>query len=249
MVMNKQKIQPFKFAVTAVFTALVCIVTVIFSIYVPATKGFFNIGESMIFLSALLFGPFVGAFSGGVGAMLADLLLNYPHYAPATLFIKACEGAVVGMLNKRNPKFSSKFRWRFFTMILGVVAGVLLGWIGSTYYSGEVQLTLGWSTYILYLPMEFWLILGTIVIISISALGFLARLEFGWMVFSVVAGGFVMVSGYFLYQMFLIYPLFKIEAVAIAEVPINIGQMIIGAIVALPIAKVVWRIFPYLKEK
>jgi len=249
MAMNGQKIQPFKFAVTAVFTALVCIVTVIFSIYIPATEGFFNIGESMIFLAALLFGPFVSAFSGGVGAMLADLLLNYPHYAPATLFIKACEGAIVGMLKKKNPKFRSNFQWKFFTMIIGVVTGVLLGWIGSTYYSGEIQLTLGWNTYAFYLPMEFWLILGAMVTISISALGFLANPEFGWMVFSVIAGGFVMVSGYFLYQMFLIYPLFKIEVVAIAEVPINIGQMIIGAIVALPVAKVLWCIFPYLKEK
>lgn len=249
MFMSEPKIQPFKFAVTAVFTALVCIVTVIFSIYVPATEGFFNIGESMVFLAALLFGPFVGAFSGGVGAMLADLLLNYPHYAPATLFIKACEGAVVGMLKKRNPKFRSKFQWKFFTMLLGVVAGILLGWVGSTYYSGEIQLTIGWSTFIFYVPMEFWLILGAIVAVFISVLGFLADPEFGWMIFSVVVGGFVMVSGYFLYQMFLIYPLFKIEVVAIAEVPVNIGQMIIGAIVALPIAKAVWRIFPYLKEK
>lgn len=249
MVMTETKIQPFKLAVTAVFTALVCIVTVIFSIYVPATEGFFNIGESMVFLAALLFGPFVGAFSGGVGAMLADLLLNYPHYAPATLFIKACEGAVVGVLKKRNPKFSSRFQWKFFTMLLGVVAGVLLGWVGSTYYSGDIQLTLGWSAFTFYVPIEFWLVLGAIVAISISVLGFLADPEFGWLVFSVVVGGFVMVSGYFLYQMFLIYPLFQIEAVAIAEVPINIGQMIIGAIVALPIAKVVWRILPYLKEK
>ncbi|MEM3730892.1 MAG: ECF transporter S component [Candidatus Bathyarchaeia archaeon] len=247
--MQKSKIEPFKFAVTAVFTALVCIVTVIFSIYVPATEGFFNVGESMVFLSALLFGPFVGAFSGGVGSMLADLILNYPHYAPATLFIKACEGAVVGMLKKRNPKLRSKLQWKLLTMILGVFAGILLGWIGSTYYSGEIELTLGWSIYNLYIPVEFWLALGAIVAISISTLGFLAEPEFGWMVFSVVVGGFVMVSGYFLYQTFLIYPLFKIEVVAIAEVPVNIGQMVIGAIVALPIAKVVWRIFPYLKEK
>jgi hypothetical protein len=58
-----------------------------------------------------------------------------------------------------------------------------------------------------------------------------------------------MVLGYFLYEWFLIYPLFNIPAVAVAEVPINIGQMIIGTIVALPIVKVAWRAFPYLKEK
>jgi len=242
-------ISPFNLAVTAVFTALVCVVTIIFSIYVPATEGFFNIGESMVFLSALLFGPLVGAFAGGVGSMLADLLLGYPHYAPATLIIKACEGAVVGTVKKRNPKFSSRLHWKFFTMVLGVVAGFLLGWVGTAYYSGELELTLGSGLSVLYVPAESWIFLGVITALSIAALGLLAEPEFGWTVFSVIVGGFVMVLGYFLYQRFLIYPLFKIEVVAIAEIPVNIGQMVIGATVALPIAKIVWRVLPYLKEK
>jgi len=242
-------ISPFNLAVTAVFTALVCVVTIIFSIYVPATEGFFNIGESMVFLSALLFGPFVGAFAGGVGSMLADLILGYPYYAPATLIIKACEGAVVGTIKRRNPKLSSRLHWKFFTMILGIVAGFMLGSVGTAYYSGEVQLTLGWGSFMLYVPAEFWIFLGVITALSIAALGFLAEPEFGWTIFSIIVGGLVMVSGYFLYQRFLIFPLFKIEAVAIAEIPINIGQMIIGAIVALPLAKIVWRVLPYLKEK
>ena len=250
MKMTKLKtMSPSNLAITAVFTALVCVVTIIFSIYVPATEGFFNIGESMVFLSALLFGPFVGAFAGGVGSMLADLFLGFPHYAPATLVIKACEGGIVGMLKKRNPKLSSGLHWKFFTVVLGVVAGFLLGWVGTTYYSGEVELTLGSGVFVFFVPTEFWILLGVITALSVAALGLLADPEFGWTVFSVIVGGFVMVLGYFLYQRFLIYPLFKIEVVAIAEIPVNIGQMVIGATVALPIAKIVWRVLPYLKEK
>jgi uncharacterized membrane protein len=245
----KHKISTFNLAATAVFTGLVCIATMIFSIYVPATEGFFNVGESMVFLSALLFGPFVGAFAGGVGSMLADILLGYPHYAPGTLFIKACEGAVVGALKKRNPKLRSKLQWKLLTTILGVVAGVLLGWIGSIYYSGEVELTLGWWVFKLYIPTYFWVFLGVAIAISIAAIGFIADPEFGWVIFSTITGGFCMVVGYFLYQWLLIYPLFKIEVVAAAEVPVNIGQMLIGTIVALPIVKVVWRSAPYLKER
>lgn len=246
---RKKAISPFDLALAAVFTALVCVVTIMFSIYVPDTQGFFNIGESMVFLSALLFGPFAGAFAGGMGSMLADLLLGYPHYAPATLIIKACEGAIVGALKKRNPKFSSTLNWKFFTLVLGVVAGFLLGWAGTARYSGEVELTLGTGSFMFYVPAEFWLILGVITTLSIAALGFLADPQFGWTVFSVITGGFIMVLGYFIYQQFFIGPLFNIEAVAIAEIPVNIGQMIIGATVALPIAKIVWRALPYLKEK
>jgi len=246
---REKAISPFNLAVTAVFTALVCVATMIFSIYIPATKGFFNIGESMVFLSALFFGPFIGAFAGGVGAALADLLLGFPHYAPATIIVKACEGAVVGALKKRNPKFSSRLNWKFFTAILGIIAGLLLGWVGTAYFSGEAELTLGTGSFMLYVPAEFWLFLGGITAFSIITLGFLTDPEFGWTVFSVITGGFIMVLGYFLYQLFLIGPLFNIEVVAIVEIPVNIGQMIIGAAVALPITKIIWRALPYLKQK
>jgi uncharacterized membrane protein len=242
-------VSPSELAATAVFTAIVCIVTIIFSIYVPATEGFFNIGESMVFLSALLFGPFVGAFAGGVGSMLADLFLGFPYYAPATLVIKACEGGIVGTLKKRNPQLSSSLHWKFFTIALGIVAGFLLSWVGTSYYSGEITLTLGSGEFVFFVPAEFWILLGCVTALSIIALGLLTDPQFGWTVFSVIVGGFVMVFGYFMYQLFLIYPLFNIEVVAIAEIPVNIGQMVIGAIIALPIAKIVWRILPYLKEK
>lgn len=242
-------VSPFNLAVTAVFTALVCVTTMMLSIYVPATQGFFNVGEAMIFLSAILFGPFVGAFAGGVGSMIADLLLGFPHYAPATLIIKACEGAVVGMLKKKNPKFRSSIYWRLFTLLLGIGIGFLLAWVGASYYSGTGEIALGPLNFMVYIPVEFWLIIGAITAVSIAALGFLADPEFSWTVFSVVTGGFVMVSGYFLYQTFLIYPLFNIEVLAILEIPVNIGQMIIGAIVALPVAKIVLRSVPYLRDK
>lgn len=240
---------PLNLAVTAVFTALVCVTTMMLSIYVPATQGFFNVGEAMIFLSAILFGPFVGAFAGGFGSMLADLLLGFPHYAPATLIVKACEGAVVGTLKKKNPKFRSSVYWRFFTLFLGIVIGFLLAWVGASYYSGAGEIALGSIIFMIYIPVEFWLILGAITVLSMAALGFLADPEFSWTVFSVVTGGFVMVLGYFLYQTFFLYPLFNIEVVAILEIPVNIGQMIIGAIVALPVAKIVLRSIPYLRNK
>jgi len=236
-------------ATIAIFTALVCVATVIFSIYVPATQGFFNVGESMVFLAALLFGPVVGAFAGGVGSMLADMFLGFWHYAPATLIVKACEGAVVGWLKKSNPKLISRLHWKLFTVALGIITALLLGWIGITYYSGEVELTLGSEMFTFFIPAEFWLFLGFGTATSIIVLGLVADPEFGWTIFSVIAGGFIMVLGYFLYQQFLIYPLFNIEVVAILEIPVNIGQMIIGAIVALPIARLILRSVPYLREK
>jgi len=236
-----------RLSITAIFTSLVFVATTIFSIYVPQTKGFFNIGETMVFTTALLFGPFVGAFAGGVGSMLADLFLGFPQYAPATLVIKACEGAVVGVLNRKRLRFGSKLQWKVFTVTFGLIAGILLGAIGSLYYSGSVELYIGFPppespTLSLFVPTEFWYSLGVLVILLISLTGFVFEPEFGWFVFSTLIGGSVMITGYFLYQQFFL------GVLAVAEIPVNIGQMTIGLIVALPIVRAIWRFLPSLKS-
>lgn len=234
-------------SITAIFTSLVFVATVIFSIYVPHTEGFFNIGETMVYTTALLFGPLVGAFAGGVGSTLADLFLGYSQYAPATLVIKACEGAVVGIFTQKRPKFTSKLQWKGFTVAFGLIAGVLLATIGSLYYSGSAKLYIGFPppenpTLVFFVPKEFWYSLGVLVVLLISLTGFVFEPEFGWFVFSTLAGGSLMIMGYFLYEQFFL------GVLAVAEIPVNIGQMTIGLIVALPIVRAIWRYLPSLKS-
>lgn len=238
-------------ALAAVCTALVCLVTMIFSVYIPDTQGFFNIGETMVFTTALVCGPIVGGFAGGVGSCLADIFLGYWYYAPATLVIKASEGALVGILGRRRPQFLSKLSWKTFTLCTGLIIGTLLGVIGSVYYSGTVQLFLGIPpptdpNVVFSVPPMFWYVLGAIVVLLISSAGFLLEPEFGWLAFATLLGGAVMVTGYFLYQNFFLFRLFGIEVIAIAEIPINIGQMLVGSVAALPIARVLRRSVPQL---
>ncbi|MDO8124404.1 MAG: ECF transporter S component, partial [Candidatus Hermodarchaeota archaeon] len=47
-------------SITALMAALVAVLTMAFQIYVPATTGYFNLGEVGVFISAILFGPIVG---------------------------------------------------------------------------------------------------------------------------------------------------------------------------------------------
>lgn len=238
--LRKRALSILNLVFAAISTALVCAATMLFSVYVPATRGFFNIGESMVFLSAILFGPLVGALSGGLGSMLADLLLGYPHYAPATLVIKAFEGFIVGLLSNRNPRFS-RLGWK--TLILGLVVGALLAIVGSGYYSGSMELTIGRMVLSLYVPEAFWLALGSVAAASIILAGLLAEPEVGWLILSVIVGGLTMVLGYFVYQMYFLFPLFGIEAYALAEVPVNIGQVIVGLIIAVPVSRVIRKCF------
>lgn len=242
-----------RLALAAVSTSLVCVATMIFSVYVPATRGFFNVGETMIYIAALLFGPVTGAFAGGVGSSLADVLLNYWYYAPATLVIKACEGAVVGILGRRKPKFHSRQMWMVFTLVIGLVIQALVGVIGASYLSGTTELRLGIPppenpNVIFFVPPAMWFVLGALVALLVSLTGLMTEPEVGWLVFTTLIGGAVMVTGYFLYQQFLLFPLFGIGVFAPAEIPINIGQMLIGVVVALPTVKILLRSLPQLKR-
>ena len=50
-------------AQAAIMAALVAVTTLLFVIPIPATSGYFNLGETFIYVSALLFGPLVGGNS------------------------------------------------------------------------------------------------------------------------------------------------------------------------------------------
>jgi len=89
-------------AVTGIMTALVCVGTLIIRIPIPQTKGYINIGDSMIFLSALLYGVRIGGFAGGVGSALADLIGGFGNWAPFTFVIKGIEGVLVGKISRKN---------------------------------------------------------------------------------------------------------------------------------------------------
>jgi len=245
---EKRTLSALQISIAAVFTALVCASTMVLSIYLPATRGYFNIGETMIYITALIFGPYVGAFAGGVGSMLADIFLGYGHYAPATLMIKACEGAIVGSLSRKVFASKNAAYWKVFTLIVGVIIGAILCLVGLTYYTGETELYLGIPppenpSVIINVSPVFWYGLGSAVAVLIALTGFLFEPEFGWTVVSILAGGLEMVLGYFLYEYFVL-----IGPGAIAEVPINIGQMTVGLIVAVPVVKVVWRYLPDLRR-
>lgn len=239
-----------RLSVTGVFTALVCIATISFTIYVPSTRGYFNIGETMVYTAALLFGPLVGAFAGGVGSMLADVFLCYYYYAPATLVIKALEGFLAGFLSRKGQAFvksHTRREWRIFTIEIGILVGILISLIGFLYYSGFVELYSGIvsienPTSTFFIPVEFWFGIGILSIIIITVLALISEPEFSLTVIACIFGGLLMVFGYFLYeQLFL-------GVFALAEVPVNIGQMTIGVIVAAPIVRIIKQALPQLKS-
>ena len=95
-------------AASAVMGALVCVTTLLIQIPIPATKGFFNVGDALVMVSALTFGPIVGFFAGGFGSSLADLMGGWYVWVPFTLVIKGIEGFLAGAVTVLDEKQGTK---------------------------------------------------------------------------------------------------------------------------------------------
>ena len=236
----------FRVSVTAVFTALIAAATMVFSIYVPATRGYFNIGETMVYTTALLFGPLIGGLAGGVGSMISDIMLNFPQYAPGTLVIKATEGVIVGYLGNRLFSIRPKMNWKIISILTGLLAATILGSLGITYYSGPTEASIGFpgtaqTIITLDIPIVLWVALAALIFAVVASLGFSSEPQFSLMVFAVLAGGAEMVLGYFLYESSVL----GLGWAALAEIPFNLGQAAVGLLVSIPLVKAIRRRIPF----
>jgi uncharacterized membrane protein len=114
-------------ALKGLLIAAVTLATML-SMPVPGFRLYFNFGEGIIYLAALLLGPVWGAAAGGIGAAMADLLLGYPLWAPFTLLIKGTEGYIVGRIGKQHPALGIAAGAAVMIAGYSTVAGILYGW-------------------------------------------------------------------------------------------------------------------------
>jgi uncharacterized membrane protein len=121
-------VSPRTVAVYGVLTALTAAVTMTIAIPFPPTRGFFNLGDAMVFFSAFVFGWRAGLICGGIGSAAADVLLGYVFFSPITLIAKGTEGLVAGLVSKAISRKS-------LAMAIAVGAGGLCMITG--YFVGE----------------------------------------------------------------------------------------------------------------
>ena len=247
-------------ASTAVFTAFVAVTTMAFTVFIPATKGYFDIGEIMVYIVAMLMGPYVGAFAGGVGSAISDSILA-PQYAPGTLIIKGTEGYLVGYLTSKGAAALSPRTWKIVSVGIAAFLAVLVGLIGVGSLSGPQQLYLGLSNgpnalgigpFVIpanatigpqysasfVVPSVLWVLVGVAVFALIVAGGLRLEPMVGWTILSVLVGGAAMVTGYFLYESIALQLGFVTASI---EVPINMGQVLVGLMVSIPVVRSIRR--------
>jgi uncharacterized membrane protein len=232
------------------YTIITFVATVLLTVETPATGGYFNLGEAAIYVIAYLAPPLLTAISSGLGPALADLVLGYWYFAPATFLIKFCEGLTVSKL----LGFLRGGKGRGLATVIRVIA-LLLG-LGLTYtvinlsfgggassieFSWTPTAILGIAIPIPHLRVEIssyiWIAVAvafiTIVLLYVVLL---------WgkpYAIAMAVGGMIMVTGYFLYEYFVSNPiiLHRDPIGAIFEIPVNIGQFVAGVVLAYPVVQ------------
>jgi len=128
---RKEFVSPKILARYGVLMALTAAVTMATFVPFAPTKGYFNLGDSMVFFSALTFGARAGGICGGFGSAAADILLGSGYFAPLTLVAKGAEGAVSGFFGRMKGGHK-------LAVVLGITAGGTC--MVLTYFLGELML-------------------------------------------------------------------------------------------------------------
>lgn len=109
------------------------------AIHVPSLNGgVVHLGDSMIFLTAVVFGGRYAAISGAIGMTLFDILSGYSVWAPYTFVIKAVMGFIAGSIAYAGGSKGKNVYKNALGMLL---AGI---WMIGGYYLAEVMISGNW---------------------------------------------------------------------------------------------------------
>lgn len=90
-------------ALIGALTALAWITTMVIRVPIPATTGYFNVGDVFVILAGLWLGPRAGLIVGAIGPTVADAI-GYPQFILATAVTKGLEGLIAGIIAKHRPQ-------------------------------------------------------------------------------------------------------------------------------------------------
>ena len=129
---NKSEVkQLVNVGIIAAFATLAFIGTLVIRIPIPATGGYFNLGDTFVMIAALLYGPLVGGFVGLIGPAAADAV-GFPQFILATAVVKGLEGLVVGIIG-------GKARAGAYTkVVIALVLGIII--LVAGYYIFEASI-------------------------------------------------------------------------------------------------------------
>lgn len=116
----------FKMCTTAMFTAMIFVLTRFVS--VPVASGYVHFGDALVYIVASVLGGPWAFFAAAIGESLADIAYGMAYYAPATLIVKALIATPFVLTYKKSEKILTPI-----TALMTVVSGVIT--VGGYYIS------------------------------------------------------------------------------------------------------------------
>lgn len=221
-------VSPRTVALYGILAALTTAIT--YASYTPfsPTKGYFNLGESMVFFSALVFGWRAGAICGGIGSAAADILLGWGLFAPLTLVAKGAEGFIAGTIGRMKGSMAM-------SLSIAILSGLFTA-MGLSYFTGDEVYGID---ELLFLVAVFAAVSAALLLVM-YLLGEKVH-RAAPIVLGIAIGGAVMVVTYFLGEWLVLdMGLGK----ALLEVPINVLQVTLGGTIGALLSHYVKKSYP-----
>lgn len=92
----------FKMSVTAMFTAMIFVLTRF--VQIPVATGYVHLGDALVYIAASFIGGPWALFAAAVGEALADLTSGWVTYAPITLIVKLLIALPFVSVSKKSNK-------------------------------------------------------------------------------------------------------------------------------------------------
>lgn len=152
--MKIKKLTTKRIVFNGMMIALVFLATYFTKIPIPATQGYFNLGDTIILVTSLLLGAKSGMVVGAFGSLIADIAGGYYLFAPLTFIVKGLEGYVTGkIVNHKEYEKAEEFR-KIFAVITGAVVMASGYFIGEAYFMGLFDSNFGFTVAVAELPLN-----------------------------------------------------------------------------------------------
>jgi len=120
-----------KLTLSGMLIALGYVLTVFLKIPYANGAGYFNFGDVITLLAAVILGPWYGAFIGASFSSMADLFSGFGQFVPFTILAKALMAIISGYLYKIFPK-----KIKYFGLLIGSLVMVGIYFISYFIYYG-----------------------------------------------------------------------------------------------------------------
>jgi uncharacterized membrane protein len=226
-------------AIAGLFIALTFITTYFSGQFIksPVPGGYLNIGDAVIFIAAILFGPMIGFLAGSIGSALSDVAFSSYMFAPGTFVIKGLEGFIAGVVYRyliRKP-IQISFSIIFIGSILIITS--LYVFYNINYFDPKRNLSnIDYRNFVCPIGLIYSTLGSLSLIFTIKKSKYVNDMI---ILSAMIIAGSEMILGYYLYELLLF------GFIAIAEIPINITQASISILAAYFVLKSIRKIFKF----